>query len=346
MSDATPDQTPDQHLDHSPGAFQPPPPPSPPAPEAPAPRPLHLRTPAIALFVIGILILVGGVIGFIPGGLWTGLAVACWGGLLFGLSFVRLPKPGPDAPPPMSVIERLAGIFYEPTRVLKNLRAHPRWLAAFMVIAILNIVYTVAFTQRLTPERIVAYTADKMAETSFIPPEAVERARDEGLEQAKDPVQRVGTAIKSVVGLFVFTTALGALYMLGVLVFGGRINFWQSFAALIYASLPIAVIQKVVSLILLYLKSPDDIHPIMGQETLVQDNLGIFFTPAEHPVLFVTASAFGLLSFYGLWLKATGLRYAGQKVSKGAAWGTAILFWVIGLLLIVSITALFPSFIS
>ncbi|MEP6637617.1 MAG: YIP1 family protein [Acidobacteriota bacterium] len=340
MSDANPDQSP-----ASSQTTPPPAPPPPPAAEPPAPRPLYLRTPAIVLFVLGILIIVGGIAKFIPGGGGTGGALAFWGVLLFALSFIRLPKPSPD-PPPMSAMERLAGVFYEPTRVFKNLRAHPRWLAAFLLVAILSIGYAVAFQHRLTPERIVSYTADKMAETPFIPPEAVERAREDGLEQAKNPVQRVGTAIKSTVGIFVFMTALGALYMLGVLVFGGRINFWQSFAALLHASVPIVVIQKVISLVLLFIKSPDDIHPIMGQETLVQDNLGVLFTPADHPVLFVTASAIGLLSFYGLWLKATALLNAGTKVSKGAAWGTAILFWLLGLLFIVSITALFPSFIS
>lgn len=322
--------------------FQPPVP----AADAPAPRPLQLRIPAIVMFVLGVLIAIGGALKFIPGGIGTGLALAFWGALMFGLSFVRLPRPGADAPAPMPVIERLGGIFHEPSRVFQNLKAHPRWVAAFLVVSILSTVYAAVFTQRLTPERIVSYTADKMAETPFIPPEAVASAREEGLDQAKDPVQRVGTAIKSFVGIFTLMAFLSVLYLLGVLVFGGRINFWQAFAAVIYASLPIVVIQKVISLILLFIKSPDDIHPIMGQETLVQDNLGILFTPAENPVLFVTASAIGLLSFYGLWLKATGLRCAGQRVSKAAAWGAAITFWVLGLLFIVSITALFPSFIS
>ncbi|MFN2511412.1 MAG: YIP1 family protein [Pyrinomonadaceae bacterium] len=318
----------------------------PPAADAPAPRPTHLRVPAIALFVIGVLIATAGALKFVPGGLGTGGALAFWGALLFGLSFVRLPKRAPDAPPEMSVMEKLGGIFYEPSRVFQNLKAYPRWLVPFLLIAILSSVYYVAFVQRLTAERIVSYTADKMAETPFIPPQAVQQAREDGLDQAKNPVQKVGTAIKTFVGVFAFMAFLAALYMLGVLAFGGRINFWQAFAALIYASVPIVVIQKVISLILLYIKSPDDIHPIMGQETLVQDNLGILFTPAERPVLFVIASSIGLLSFYGLWLKATGLRHAGQRVTKAAAWGTAITFWLLGLLFIVIITALFPSFIS
>lgn len=342
MSDMNPEQNPAPQSE----TFQPPPPPSPPAAEQPAPRPLHLRKPAIALFVVGLLILVGGIAKFIPGGIGTGGLVCFWGVLLFAFSFIPLPKIGPDAPAPMSAVQRLLGIFYEPSQVFRNLRSHPRWLAGLLLIASLTIIYSVAFTQRLTPEVIVNYTADKLAQTPFIPPEAVERQREEGLEQAKNPVQRVGTAIKTVVGTFIFMSFLGALYMLGVLVFGGRINFWQSLAILIYASVPIVVIQKVISLILLYIKAPEDVHPIMGQESLVQDNLGILFTPAEHPVLFVTASAIGLLSFYGLWLKATGLRYGSQKVSKGAAWGTAVLFWLLGLIFFVIITALFPSFIS
>ena len=341
MSDINPQPT----AASSSGSFSPPPPPAP-VLEPPAPRPLHLRKPAIVLFVIGLLILIGGIAGFIAGGLQTGGAVCFWGVLLFAFSFIPLPKAGADAPAPMSAFERIAGVFYEPARVFNNLRSHPKWLAGLLVIVLLNIAYSVAFQQRLTPERIVNFTAEKMAQTPMIPPEAVERTREQGLEQAKNPVQRVGTAIKSVVGAFVFMSILGALYLLGVLVFGGRINFWQSLCVIIYASVPIVVIQKLISLPLLYIKDVDDVHPIMGQETLVQDNLGVLFAPAEHPVLFVLASAIGLLSFYGLWLKATGLKNGGQKVSKGAAWGTAVLFWLIGLLFIVAMAALFPSFIS
>ena len=90
----------------------------------------------------------------------------------------------------------------------------------------------------------------------------------------------------------------------------------------------------------------DDLHPILDQETLVKDNLGVLVTPANHPVIFVLASAIGVLSFYGLWLKATALKNGGTKVSKGTAWGVAVTMWVLGLLLITGITALFPNFIS
>ena len=131
-----------------------------------------------------------------------------------------------------------------------------------------------------------------------------------------------------------------------LLAFGARINFWQALSVAVFALFPAAIISKVISFLLLYLKSPDDIHPLMGQETLLQDNLGVLLTPKDHPVLFVIAASIGLLSFYKLWLVAKGLKEAGTKVSSTAGWSVAILILTLGLILIASFTALFPSFIS
>ena len=328
--------------------FQAPPPP--PMPEAPvrAPRPTKLRPIAVAFFVIGLIIVGLSIAKVLPGVIGSGAALAVLGIVFFALSFVPLPQIE-NADPPMSPVQKLLGIFFEPSNVFRNLRAHPRWVAPYVLVTLLSIVYTVAFTQRLTPERIVNYRVDKVAEmpAPFTPPpDRIETMRTDGIDELKNPVRRIGGLITVFFGVFFFTGIVAAFYMLGTLAFGGRINFWQAFATLLYAAVPIIVIQKLLGLVLLYIKSPDDIHPILGQETLVQDNLGVLFSPASHPVLFVLATAIGLLSFYGLWLKATGLKNAGTRVSSNVAWGVAITFWVIGTLLITGLTALFPSFIS
>jgi len=106
------------------------------------------------------------------------------------------------------------------------------------------------------------------------------------------------------------------------------------------------LIGKVLSLVLLYVKDPDDIHPILGAETLVTDNLGALVRPADSPVLFAVLASFGVLAFYSLWLTATGLRNTSDRLSKGGAWTIAIIFWSIGLLLRIASSALFGSFYS
>jgi hypothetical protein len=170
--------------------------------------------------------------------------------------------------------------------------------------------------------------------------------RTDGVEQAKNPVVQAGNAVKIVVNSFFGFALLAGLYLLGVLAFGGRMHFWQAFAVAIYAAFPVVIIQKVISFIILFLKSPEDVHPLIGQETLVTDNLGILFKAADHPVLYVAASAIGILSFYKLWLVAKGLHEGGYKVSSSAGWGVAITLWVLGLLFGLAIAAIFPSFFS
>lgn len=330
--------------------FQTPPPPPMPEAEPQAPRPTKLLWPiAIGVFVLGLIFVGGGAAKLLAGGFGTGAALCFFGALLFALSFIRLPMlPNPEEP--LSWFEKITGIFYEPARVFRNLRFNPAWIGAFLAIWVLTTIYSTAFIQRITPERIVDHTIEKVSQMGppfSPPPEALQTMRTDQLDSLKNPVQRVGGALKSLVGIFVFSGVIpAALILLGVLVFGGRINFWQALAVVFYSMLPVIAIQKILGLVILYLKSPDDLHPILNQETTLQDNLGILFSPAEHPVLFVMASFIGLTSFYWLWLRAKGLHYGGTRVSSGQGWGVAITLWLLLLIFVVIVTALFPGFIS
>ena len=329
-------------------SFEAPPPPPTPESAPRAPRPTKLRPVAIGLFVLGLIVLVGGIAKFIPGGIGTGAAVCFAGILLFALSFIPLPVI-PEKEQPLSSMEKVAGVFYEPTRVFRNLREHPHWAGAFAIIALLTAIYSFSFVQRITPERIVEHTTSKLAEMGppfAPPPERLEAMKETQLQSLKNPVERVGAVVKSFVGLLVVGTIIAGLSLLGILAFGGRMNFWQALAVTFYSLLPVVAIQKVLGLAILYLKAPEDLHPILNQETTLQDNLGILLSPANHPVLFVMASFIGLTSFYGLWLRAKGLHNGATKVSKGAAWGVSITLWVLLLILATIFTALFPGFIS
>src|SRR5439155_3429201 len=111
----------------------------PPAPAIESPkvvRATKLLPYAIGLFVIGVIVCVAGIIKLIPGGIGTGAAFAFWGILLFAYSFIPLPQSKGDEEPPMSGLQKLTGIFYEPSRVFRNLRPHPRCPAASLPVAI------------------------------------------------------------------------------------------------------------------------------------------------------------------------------------------------------------------
>ena len=324
--------------------FQPPPPPEIQA-EPERRRPTNLLWAGIALVVIGIMVIVLGLpfVGIIVGGVGTGIAVCVLGILFFGFSFMRMPAVE-NAPPKMSTVGTLTGIFFEPSDVFRNLRAHPQFLAAILLVGIVNGAYSVAFSHRLTPERIINFTMDKLEESPIKPPpEAMAKARTQGVEQAKAATFQAGDFIKKVVSAFFGVAFIAALALLGVLVFGGSMHYWQTYAVVAYVSFPVVLIQKVISFIILFIKSPDDIHPILGQESLVYDNLGLLVSGKDHPVLWVVATTIGVISFYRLWLTATGLREGGYKVSSSAGWGTAITLFVLFLLFGIAAAAVFGS---
>jgi hypothetical protein len=306
----------------------------------------RFTVPAI-VFGIGLILIVLSLIKILPNLMGAGGSLIFLALMLFGLSFIPRPESAGDQPP-MSSAESLAKIFYSPAEVFQNLRRHPRWLAALLVMSILGGIYLVAFSQRLTPERIGNFVTDKFTQIGLIeiPPDKIAQMRQDSINQYKNPVLQAGNVVSGFVGSFVYFAFLAAIYFAFILAMGGSINYWQALAASVYAAFPVAVIQRVLSLIILFIKDPANVHPLLDQQSLVKDNLGVLFNPAENPVLFALASAIGLLTFYGLWLTAKGLKNAGEKVSGGIAWTVVLVVWLIGVVLSVTFTALFPGFLS
>src|SRR5205085_10776764 len=278
------------------------------------------RIVAIVLFVLGLALVILGVTKILPGAASGGGGLCLLGMLMFGLSFIPATPSGASEEPPLSAGERLTAIFYEPARVFRNLRAHPRWLAPFIVIVVVTIVFQVAFTQRIGAETIASATIDKVIESGFIPADKVPEVRDQALKSAKWIGTRLSGPIWAVAGIYIFMSIFAGLYMLGVLISGARIKFWQAFCVAVYAAMPPILLQNLISLVILFVKSPDEIDPIKGQRGLAHADLGLLFTPAEHPYLYVLGTSIGLFTIYSLWLTATGLHNAGEKVTKGTGW--------------------------
>jgi hypothetical protein len=303
---------------------------------------------AIGVFVVGLFFLVGSIAKFTPGAWGTAVGFCLAGLVLAALSAIRLPAVPKKDEQPLSLLQKVTGIFFEPSRVFRNLRDYPLWIGAFVIMALLSVVYGYLFVQRITPERIVEHSRRQMESLGSWapPPEIREEQLSRQLEAMKSPTRLMTATLSSFPLLFAIMALAAGLSLLGMLAFGGRINFWQAFAVTVYSALPVVVIQKVLGLVILYLKEPDDLHPILNRDTTLQDNLGILFSPADHPVLFVLASFIGLTSFYGLWLRAKGLHLGATRASSGAGWGVAIMLWLLLLFFVVTITALFPAAIS
>lgn len=305
------------------------------------------RIVGIITAVVGLVFAILSVAKVLPGFTVTGVLLILLGGLIIGLSFV--PKPETDETPRMNTAETLTKIFYAPSTVFQNLRRHPRWLAAVIIMAALSAVYANAFLDRLTPAVVVGYSIDKTKDMAMLNDEAkqkIEEGRAAAVAESSSLSGRAAQAINGFVGLVFWIAFLAAVFLLFAMAMGGKINYWQSFSAAAYSLFPVLVIGQILNLILLYLKDPTEIHPILGRGSLVQDSLNFLATPSESPILYSLLSMFGLLIFYQIWLRATGLKNAGERITPTIAWTASLTLWILGIVFSVIMAFLFPSFLS
>lgn len=301
----------------------------------------------IIMAAIGFIVAVLGAFKVVHGLTGTGILMLLAGGLIIGLSFVSPPEP--DETERMSTPATLVNIFFAPADVFRNLRSHPRWLVALLIMSALSAAYYNLFMYHLTPDRVTNYAIDKTMEVSFIPDERkkqIEENRPQAIADAKNPIISGGQAVSGFAGSMLLYAFGSAIFLLFALAMGGKINFFQSLSVLIYASFPIAVLRFILNSIILFIKDPTDIHPITGQRSLIQDNLNFLVLPAEHPVIYTILGSLSLLAFYWVWLNGIGLKNAGEKVTGSIAWTSALSVYGILVLLGVILAFLFPSFIS
>lgn len=307
------------------------------------------RLAGIVTAAVGLIIAILGAIKIVPGVTGTGVFLILFGGLIIGLSFIN--RPETEDTEKMSTAATLGNIFFAPSDTFKNLRRHPRFVVALLIMTVLSATYTNLFFYRLGTERVVNFTIDKTLEMGMIAnnedaKKQVEAGRAQAIADAKSPVMRVTQTASTFAG-FGFTYAiLAGIFMLFALAMGGKINFFQAFSAAVYAAFPVSVIKFVLNTIVLFLKDPTEIHPVLGQQSLVQDSLNFLVLPAEHPVIFTLLGATSLLGLYWVWLNATGLKNAGERVTGTIAWSASLGIFFVIILLGVVMATLFPSFIS
>jgi hypothetical protein len=118
-----------------------------------------------------------------------------------------------------------------------------------------------------------------------------------------------------------------ALYLLGVMAFGGSISYLKAVSVWTYSSLPPSVMGALIAVLVLFLKSPDSIDP----EHMVVTNPGALMGEEASRVLVAALSQFDLLRFVGLFLAALGLRKM-AKLSSGQAWTIVLGLWLLGAL--------------
>lgn len=232
--------------------------------------------------------------------------------------------------PEMSTPETLGNIFFDPSTTFDALRRRPRFLVAGLLIMLISVVVTTVLFNRIDFDSFMRSQIDKS-------PRAEQMTEQQ--KQTSITVGKTLARVSPVFAIFVFAAGAG-LYMLGAMLLGGKMSYKQSLAVWVYSSLPPAVLTGALAVVMMFVKSADDIDLNKPGGGLLQTNLAVLLGPDSSPVMRSLLGSFDIFAFYGMFLAAIGLRRV-ARLSSGSAWALVIGLWVIVVLCKVIWAALF-----
>jgi len=230
-------------------------------------------------------------------------------------------------PPQMSEAATLGNIFVSPGETFSDLRRKPRFVLALLIILAATTAYQFLFVNRLGEARVRSFTLEQMEKS----PQA-QGLSAEQKQQALDTNMKISGFARYLIPVFLLIgIAVGSLIYWGAgKAMGGDGSFWHAASAFIYSSFPPTVVSMLASILILFLKSPDEIDIATSQSGLIHANPTFFMDGKSMPVL---ATLIGTIDFFHIWgwiLAAIGLQRL-LKLSKASAWTIVLILALIGL---------------
>lgn len=239
-------------------------------------------------------------------------------------NYTTPPRAGETDGPDMSTPSTLSGIFFEPGRTFEALRARPRFLVAALICVIAITGSYALYISRVGYDNVIDAEISMQRKKD---PNANEEQLQQSARIQKMPVVKVIRMFVIAVIMPIIIAAVAGLYLLGVNLMGGEIGYKKALAVWAYSSLPPVIITTLLNVALLFASPPDgDADIVRGENGLAHANPGVFVDATAHPVLSVLLSSFDLISFYGLFLAALGLRKLG-RLKSGSAWTIVLVLW-------------------
>ena len=219
----------------------------------------------------------------------------------------------------MNEAARLAGVLFSPGKAFADIARRPRWWIPLILISILSTIYLTAFTQRVGWESVLRPAIESNQATQNMSVQQREQliTTAAGLLQ----VRRLRLCVTML--LYVFIVAVILMFLFDTMMSAG-IGLKRMMAIVAYGFLPL-VIQTALSMVVLYLKDPQEFNL---RNPLVF-NVGAFMSPDSPAALRALGSSIDLFSLWIIVLLAIGVSAAGRKISFGKAFAGIALPWAL-----------------
>jgi hypothetical protein len=223
--------------------------------------------------------------------------------------------------PQMSFFQRLTGIFFEPTKTFQDIDRKPTWIGIFIILAILGMAVAYAMVSHMDTIAMMRQQleARNMSEAQINA--AIEAQQGNALIQN---LMYLGVAVAPIAQLVAYLVIAG-VFLLIFMMMGAPLTFRKTLAASIWGMAPPGIVMSVLSIVLIYIKNPDNIDASQG---VVMSNLGPLVNSKASPFLHSVLASIDLFTFWTIVLLSIGLAVISNRklTTKKAALGVVILW--------------------
>lgn len=224
-----------------------------------------------------------------------------------------------DTTPQMSEAATLGNIFFAPGETFADLRRKPRFILAALIMVALFTAFNYLFISKIGFEQLIRARMEANSRVQQMPADQ----REALIAQQSSPVVKYISIASPPIVLVILFLIGALLYWGGANAMGGSETFGRALSVWVYSSFPPLVVSMLANILILFLKSADDIDVATSQQGLVHANPAFFLDTKTMPVLGAVLGTFDLFFIWGWILAAIGLRITG-KISSGAAWAVVL----------------------
>jgi hypothetical protein len=238
-------------------------------------------------------------------------------------------------PAPLSEGQRLADVFFAPSKTFTDLRRNASWWAPFLIMAIVSMLFVYVVDQKIGFRKV----AENQMKSQ---PKQAERMDQMPADQREKVMQRQVSVTRIISYAFVVVLllwfAIVAAVLLATIKFGAgaEVKFKTLFALTIYASLP-GLLKSLLAIASILAGVSSDGFTFQNP---VATNPGYFIDPTASPVLYNLLTKFDIFTIWTLVLTAIGITCI-SKVKSGTAYAVVFGWFIFLTLAGVGITAAF-----
>ncbi len=237
-------------------------------------------------------------------------------------------------------IGRLTGIYFSPSETYPGIGRAPKFILPMILLGLVVALSSFVLTNRIGYENLIRKQMEPIVQAGWITQEQADVQIERQTSGAAATWGKVSGPIFGAIGYVIVILALTALFKLVSMVVGAENDFKPLLGVTAWTFLALGIVQTALMIMVLYLKSPDDID-IMNP---VGSNLAALLSVVSTSIPKFLKALASWVDVFGIWrifLLAIGYAAVSRKLKTATAAAFLIVLYLIGAVIFSAVASMF-----